>query len=492
MRRRFLTAFTILLMAGCSMAPRYERPESPVDGSFPDYPEYRGVGAEESETPLLSLSPADGWGETEKAGAEDPAPGNLPWQEFYVDPDMQKLIAFALENNRDLRLAALNRERIRALYQIQRGELLPAITGVGSYANQSGPTFLPPPSPDSAISRRYSLSVGLVSYELDFFGRITSLKDAALENYLASAHAAHSARIAMVAEVASLYLQIVAGREQYELTRNTYSSRRESYDLIAAMYRQGLASQLTVNQARAAMEEARVNAVNIRTTVLRLENALALLIGGALPQNLVIPSRLAEVRKFQDLPEGLPSWLLERRPDILQAEHSLKSANANIGAARASFFPSISLTASLGMISADLDTLFDSNSRAWSFTPQIALPIFSGGRQVAGLEAANLQRDMAVASYEKTIQSAFREVADTLAQRSTINEQLEATRSLRDAARQSYDISNVRYKNGVDSFMNVLDTQRLLFSAQQAYINSELQREINTINLYKALGGGWR
>lgn len=487
---------TALLTSGaCTMAPTYERPESPVEDNFPDYPEYRGVGKEgagdAAQSARRGKPEADGRELSEKAADEMPAQGNLGWREFYTDPNMQILIEYALENSRDLRIAVLNMDAYRALYQIQRADLLPGINATGAAQNQRTRTFQPAPYPESSVSRTYTLGVGVTSWELDIFGRVRSLKDAALEQYLATRHAAYAARISIAGEVASVYLNLVATKEQYELTRSTYESRMESFEMVDAMYKQGLSSQLVVNQAKMAVEEARVNAVTLKTQTLQLENALAVLLGGPLPSGMRIPNSLDAVRKLKSVPEGLPSDILERRPDILQAEHTLKSANANIGAARANFFPRISLTGSLGFISGDLDDLFEHNSKAWAFTPSVSLPIFQGGRNVANLEYSNVQRDMAVASYEKAVQAAFREVADALAQRSTITEQVEATRALRDASQQSYDISNVRYEIGVDSFMNVLDAQRMLFSSQQSFISSLLMREINSIDLYKALGGGW-
>lgn len=494
----FLVA-ALLVLGACTMAPFYDRPETPAGEEFPDYPEYKGIGQEGKGQEQAKRRPKSGEQKpSEEATDEYPAPGNLTWREFYTDPNMQRLIEYALENNRDLRMALLNVEASRAQYQIQRAEILPSVSASGAYQNQGGPNSMAPvlsqlgiSAPENTISRNYSVSVGISSWEFDLFGRVRSLKNVALEQYLSTQHAALASRLSIVGEVASLYLNLVAAKEQYELVRNTYESRQESYNMVAAMYKQGLASQLTVNQAKSAVEEARVSAVTYKTSTMQMENALILLIGGAIPEDVRIPSSLAQVRKLRDVPEGLPSYLLERRPDILQAEHVLKSANANIGAARANFFPRIGLTTSFGYISGEFDNLFERATRSWVFTPSVSLPIFQGGRNIANLEYSWVQRDIAVASYEKSIQTAFREVADALAQRSTITEQLGATRSLRDACQQSYDISNVRYEIGVDSFMNVLDAQRTLFSAQQSFINSVLQREVNTITLYKALGGGW-
>ncbi|MDR2891755.1 MAG: efflux transporter outer membrane subunit [Deltaproteobacteria bacterium] len=421
---------------------------------------------------------------------EVPASGNLTWREFFTDPGLQRVIALALENNRDLRAALLNVEKARAMYQIQRADLLPSIRATGSNSNQLMPADMTIVN-EAAISRQSSATVGFTSFELDLFGRVRSLKDSALENYFAITQNAHSAQISLVAETASAYLTLVSYKELYALTDETYQSRKKSYDMTVEMFNQGLASQLVLNQAKVTLEEARVAAVQYRTTMLRYENALALLIGGPLPGDLVIPARLAEVERLKDVPEGLPSYLLERRPDILAAEHQLRSANANIGAARASFFPRISLTGNLGYLSTEMDNLFDNPARTWMFAPSVSLPIFEGGRLFANLRVSEAEKAIAVTNYEKAIQNGFREVADALAFRSTAAEQVAAAASLMDVAGQSYELSNIRYDVGVDSFLNVLDAQRSYFSAQQAFINTILSREINTLNLYKALGGGW-
>lgn len=487
--------------ASCTMAPKYERPAAPVPKNFPDYPEYQGIGHEAPDKDKDSAAQkawSDGnmgvtGGADAKATDETPAPDLVPWQQFFTDSRMQRIISQALQNNRDLRIALLNIEKARAMYRIQRADLLPSISANGQNSNQ----LISPDAPQGIagkpfISRQSAVSVGFTSFELDLFGRIRSLNEAALQTYFATAQNAHAAQISLVSEVASTFLQLISYKELYGLTESAYQSRKKTYDLTQVQFSEGVASQLILNQAKAAMEEARVTAVQYKTQILIYENALALLMGGPMPDHLVIPSKLADLTPLKAVPAGLPSNMLERRPDILAAEHSLQSANANIGAARANFFPRISLTGSLGYLSTDMSDLFMGDSRMWSFAPSVSLPLFEGGRNLANLEASEVDKRIAVTTYEKTIQSAFREVADALAQRSTVSEQLAATKSLMDATKQSYDIALERYNVGIDSFMNVLDSQRTYFSAQQSYVNAVLLREINTLTLYKTLGGGWR
>ncbi|MDR2826386.1 MAG: efflux transporter outer membrane subunit [Deltaproteobacteria bacterium] len=553
--KKFLPLLFLLLTNACTLAPVYERPESPVPGSFPEYPEFEGVGhayegsaayadsvatqraakatwAEADARVMEEAQPADiavqenareaVWsgsgaapvkavqnsaqpaggiclptaGKTLTAGdveveiAETPGVGNLPWKEFFTDSVLQRLIGLALENNRDLRTALLNIEKARALYQIQRADLLPTIQAGATSSNQRVTAELSP-TQQASISRQHSVSVGFTSFELDIFGRIRSLEDSALENFFALTQNAHGAQVSLIAEVASTYLSLVSYNELYSITENAYQSRKKSYDMAKNLFEQGLTSQLALNQAGAAMDQARVDAAQFRTTSLRYENALALLLGASLPKDIVIPNRLADITKLKEVPEGLPSFMLERRPDILAAEHRLRGANANIGAARASFFPRIGLTGSIGTISTDMGNLFESASRTWSFIPSVTLPIFETGRLRANLRVSETDQKLALAAYEKTIQTAFREVADALAFRSTSAEQVASVTSFVNSSRQSYDLSSLRYEVGVDSFLNVLDSQRVYFSAQQAYVNTMLNYEINTLNLYKALGGGW-
>lgn len=483
---RVLPLCALMLCSGCTMAPNYERPDLPVPQNFTEYPEFNGVGG---DTPTPTNTPQQ---DEQIEPAEDERPSKMiGWREFFVDPTLQQLIEAALENNRDMRIAVLNVEKARAAYNIQRADLLPTINASGANSNQLIPAEFAAPSPTSVISRSTSVSVGFTSFELDLFGRVRSLRSAALERYFAQQHNTYTAQISLVAEIAAAYLQLVSTKELYALAEETYNTRIEALKLMQAKYDSGIASQLSLNQAKTAVQEARVTAVTAKTSTLKFENALAFLIGGPLPQDINIPSHLADVQKVSDLPAGLPSYMLERRPDILAAEHTLKAYNANIGAARANFFPRIGLTGSLGTMSADVDNLFTGAAKTWAFAPQATLPIFDTGRNIANLKVANVEKDIAIATYEKAIQNGFREVADALAQRSTIQEQLNASKGLLEATKESYDIANLRYDVGLDSFINVLDAQRAYFGAQQSHVNSVLLREVNSINLYKSLGGGW-
>lgn len=456
-----------VVASGCTMAPHYERPQIPVDAAWPD---------------AAKLS------DEEKAAANA---ADKPWREFLTDPAMAALVELGLKNNRDLRIALLNVEKVRAQYWIQRADLLPTINASAAssaqYLNKavSG-------TGEAYIARQYTASIGFTAFELDLFGRIRSLKDSALEQFYATEEDARSTQTTLVAEIAGAYLQLVADRELLALSRSTYENRKDSYALAERMFEQGLSSQLTVNQAKTLLEEARVAAVQYETRAAQDLNSLVMLLGSAIPEDITLAEKLSEVQGLPDLTPGLPSDLLLRRPDILSAEHQLLSANANIGAARANFFPSISITSSIGTIAPQYHDLFSKGGGTWLFQPQAVLPIFDTGRNYAQLKVSEKDKEIAVASYEKAIQSAFREVADALAQRGTIGEQLAAQRSLLDATQQTYDLSQKRYDLGMDSYLTLLDAQRSLFSAQQSMVNTSLLRETNLLTLYKALGGGWQ
>lgn len=501
----------ILILSGCTMAPDYHRPEAPVPEAFPAYESYSHAKVtDEKADPnaaeawdsdkVAPLEAASGVAGTDGAidlakvkeqNSELPAAMNISWNQFFEDPTLNRLIELALDENRDLRVAMLTVDSMREAYKIQRADLVPAVSASGSNSNQRLPADVAG-APDHIVSRQSSATVGITSFELDLFGRIRSLKDAALESYFEAAHNAHTAHITIVSEVANAYLQLVAYKELRFLAEETYETRKNSLKLTENQMESGVTSQMVLNQARTLAEEARVSAVQFRTYELQAANALALLLGAPIPDDMVIPSRLSEVKMLRDLPAGLPSQLLERRPDILAAEHALKSANANIGAARASFFPRIGLTANLGFMSTDLDNLFGGDQKTWSFVPGVSLPLFEGGKLLANLRSSKLKREIAVATYEKSIQTAFREVADSLAQRSTIAEQIAATKSLVDATKETMDMAFMRYEVGLDSYMDVLDAQRSYFSARQSQINSQLLREVNSLTLYKVLGGGWQ
>ena len=463
-----LSLGAFLCLAGCAtMAPKYTRPSAPVPAAWPEGPAYK----EDPGTP-----PA-------RAMAE------IPWQEFFVDPQLRKLIALALENNRDLRVAVLNIERSRAQYQIQRSDLF---LKVDAFADG---TFQRLPKAFSGTDRaetidQYSVGLGVSSYELDLFGRVRSLKDQALEQFLATEQARASVQISLVSQVAATWLTLAADREQLQLAKDTLTSQNSSYHLTKSRFEAGVSSALDLYQAQTSVDAARVDIARFTTFVAQDENALNLVVGSRVPADL-LPTSLSEtLTALKELTPGLPSDVLLRRPDILQAENLLKGANANIGAARAAFFPRITLLSSVGFGSDELAGLFTGGSFAWSFAPRITLPIFQGGANRANLKVAAVDRDIAVAQYEKAIQTAFREVADALAQRGTIDAQLAAQQSLTDATSESYHLSQARYDKGVDSYLVVLDSQRSQYAAQQNLIIVRLARLTNLATLYKVLGGG--
>lgn len=466
--RNSCLAGTLLLLTGCAtMAPDYKRPEAPVPAAWPSGPAYQAPAAAAAQKPLADIR----------------------WQEFFVDPQLRKLIALAQENNRDLRIALLNIERSKAQHQIRRADLLPKIDASAAATFQRVPEGLSS-SGHAVTSDQYSVALGVSSYELDLFGRVRSLKDQALEQFLATEQARRSVQISLVAQVAAAYLTLAADRERLQLAKETLTSQQESYKLTTSRFEAGISSALALNQARTTVDAARVEIARYLTLVAQDENALALVVGSAVPSDL-LPATLSEtLAALKEIAPGLPSAVLLGRPDILQAEGQLKAANANIGAARAAFFPRITLVSSVGFGSDDLAALFKPGSFAWKFAPQITIPVFDGGSNQAGLTVAEADRDIAVAQYEKTIQTAFREVADALAQQGTIEEQLAAQRSLTDATAESYRLATARFEKGVDSYLTVLDSQRSLYGAQQSLISTRLARLTNLVTLYKALGGG--
>jgi multidrug efflux system outer membrane protein len=387
----------LLALAACTLAPDYERPAAPVAASWPSGPAYPA----ESGTPAAQ------------------AVAEISWQEFFVDPNLQKVIELTLANNRDLKIATLNVERFRAFYQIERAGLLPQLNASAAGSVQRVPADLSGTG-SSEIFRQYSAGLGVSAYELDLFGRVQSLKDAALEEYLASEEARRAAQISLIAAVAQSYLTLAADREVLALASQTLESRQSTFGLIEKRFKAGITSALDLHQAQTLVDGARVQSVQATRLVAQDENLLTLLVGAPLPAEL-LPMQLGEEVTLQELAPGLPSESLLRRPDILQAEHRLKGANANIGAARAAFFPRIALTGSVGVGSAQLSGLFKAGSNAWNFAPQITVPIFDAGRNRANLKVSKVEREIAVAEYEKAILVAFREVADALAERGTIN-----------------------------------------------------------------------
>lgn len=457
-------------LSGCvSMAPTYQRPEAPVHATF---------GQTAVATPDAASS----------AGLLPVA--QLEWRSVFVDPQLQQVIALALDNNRDLRVAMLNIEAARAKYRIQGADLLPGIDASVSQTNTRS-SAAGQGSQTGQVSRSASAQVGFSSWELDLFGRIRSLKDEALQTWLATAQTQRSTRMSLVAEVAGDWLAVGAGQQRLALARQTLASQRESLALTERRHAQGLLSGVDLASLQASMEAARADVAAYTTALAQARNALELVVGTPVDDALLPAARLAgDAVALAPLPAQLSSSVLLQRPDVLSAEHMLQAANADIGAARAAFFPTISLTAAAGSGSDALSSLFDSGSRQWSFVPTISLPIFRAGALKASLDQARISKEVSVAQYEKAIQSAFSEVADALALRASVDEQLDAQQARVAATTRARDLAQVRYRNGVDSRLELLDAQRTDDAAQQALVTLRLAEANNRVTLYKVLGGG--
>jgi outer membrane protein, multidrug efflux system len=458
-------ALAAVFLSGCTMIPKYERPPAPVPAAWPSGPAYKQAASMQN-VPLAA---------------------GLKWRQFFTDERLQQVIEAALYNNRDLRVAALNVERARALYRIQRAELLPTVDAVGSGLREHLPAGVSGKDTAQTVSQ-YSVDLGIASWEIDFFGRIRSLEKSALEQYFATEQARRSAQILLVSEVADAYLTLAADRENLKLAQSTLENQQAAYHLIQRRQEVGLASELDLRQAQTRVDAARVDIARFTGLTAQDENALNLLAGATVPAGLQ-PDMLNVVPPLADVSPGLSSEVLLLRPDILQAEHLLKGADANIGAARAAFFPRISLTSAIGTASTDLSGLFGAGSLAWNFAPQIVMPIFDA-RLWSALKVTQVERETAVAQYEGAIQSAFRDVADALARKGTLGDQMAAQTSLMDASAIAYRLSLERYEKGTDIYLNVLDAQRSLYAAQQGLIAIRLAKLTNQVQLYAVLGGG--
>jgi multidrug efflux system outer membrane protein len=466
MRRTLLCLAAAAALTGCSLIPTYERPATPVDAAYPQGDAYRGSAGDAQVAPAVELG----------------------WRDYFADPRLRRLIEVSLENNRDLRVAALNVEAYRAQYRIQRADLFPEVGATGQGTRQRVPADLSTTG-QRVISSQYGVSLGTTAWEIDLFGRLRSLSDAALQQYFASEEARRSTQIALVASVANAYLTMRADEAQLQVTRDTLGTYERTYNLTRRSFEEGVASRLDLRQSQTQVENARASLARYTRLVAQDANALTLLLGTAMPADL--PEGLSLYQKLvADVPAGMPSDLLQNRPDILAAEHRLLSANADIGAARAAFFPRITLTASGGTASRQLSGLFDAGSGTWLFSPQITLPIFTAGSLRASLDYAKVQKDINVATYERTVQSAFREVSDGLAARGTYTDQLQAQLRLVEASEDYFRLAEGRYRTGVDSYLTLLDAQRQLFNAQQALIDARFNQLTSEVNLYKALGGG--
>jgi multidrug efflux system outer membrane protein len=456
-----------LTLGGCSLAPKYTPPQLPVPAEWP-----QGAAYKASTPGAATVS-------------------QIGWREFYRDERLRTVVEQSLTNNRDLRIATLNIERARALYRIRRADQFPTVGAVASESAERTPGSISPTGEGSTF-RSYRVEVGFASYELDLFGRVRNLKEQSLQEYLAIAETRRSAQISLVSEVAATWLTLATDQALLKLSENTLESRSRSFELTRRSYELGVASALDLERARSSVETARDDVAASRRLVAQDRNALQLLVGAPVPETLLPDASVDPVTALTDLPAGMVSSVLLQRPDILAAERRLIGAHANIGAARAAFFPSISLTASAGTASDSLSGLLGGGSGVWSFAPQIAQPIFTAGRNRARLRVAETDRDIFLADYEKAIQIAFREVADALAGRGTIDDQLAAKQALVAATQRTYDLTEARYRAGIDSSLSLLDAQRELYAAQQTLIDTQLARETNLVTLYKVLGGGWR
>jgi multidrug efflux system outer membrane protein len=488
MQKHSLIAVAVALFAaGCTMAPKYERPAAPVTSTFPTGGVYdTQPGATQPDAnPAGNQQP----GATNAArSANGQAAADIGWRDFFVDPRMQRLIEIALKNNRDLRVSVLNMQASAAQFRIVRAGLLPTLDAAASQSKSRTPKDLS--FFDQTISNSYSVGLN-ASWEIDFFGRIQSLKDQALAQYLATAQARKAAEISLVSQVANQYMTVLELDDLLKVTQNTLKTSQESYRIAKLQFDNGTGSELDLRQSQTVVEQALANLQQQQRLRAQADNALVLLIGEPLPDDLPPGMPLDNQNLLTDIPAGLPSDLLTRRPDIMEAEENLLAANANIGAARAAFFPKVSLTGSFGTLSPSLGGLFKPGSAAWSFAPSITLPIFEGGQNLANLDLANIQKKVQIATYEKAIQSAFRDVADGLAARGTYDQQIQALERNTFAEQRRLDLSNLRYTNGVDSYLAVLIAQTDLYQAQQLLVVARMERLQNLVTLYQALGGGW-
>ena len=461
----FLLIVIVFLSNGCSMAPKYTRPQTPIPRQWPQGAAYKDI---------QDLS-------------EEPTAPELRWREFFTDEKLQKIIETALRNNRDLRIAALNVEKARALYGIQRAESFPVINAVGAGSKQRVPADLSD-NGESMRIERYDVNLGFVSWEVDFFGRIRSLKDRALEEFLATEQTRRSVQIALVSEIARVYLTLAADQDRLKLVRSTLETQQAVYNLIQRRYEVGIATRLDLYRTQTRVDAARRDLAYFIQVVAQDKNVLNLLAGSPAPEKF-LPKDLNSVTPPKTVSSGLSSEVLLKRPDIIATEHRLQGTYAFIGAARAAFFPRISLTATAGTASDELSGLFKSGSGAWVFAPRVVMPVFDA-RTWAALRVSKAEREIALTQYDRSIQTAFREVADALAVQGTVNQRVSAQQSFVKAVRETYRLSMKRYTGGIDSYLGVLDAQRSLYVSQQLLVSLRLARSANKIRLYAVLGGG--
>lgn len=473
LQRLLLIAIPLSLTACINLAPFYSRPEAPVPASF-------GTVAAEQK-PLTDLG----------------------WQSFITDKRLQQVVDLSLKNNRDLRVATLTIERSRAQYQVQRADLFPTVaaalsetaskgmSNVGNNGNVSAGTVAASNNNSGNVSHVYRATVGFSAYELDLFGRIRNLNEQALQTFYADEENRKSTQISLVAEVATAWLTLAADKKRLEIAQQTLKSQQNTYAINQKMFELGVANALTLKQLQTSVDTARVAVATYSIQIKQDINALNLLAGSVVPVAWLPDNTLASVALSAPLPRGVTSNTLQQRPDVRAAEHLLEGANANIGALRAAFFPTISLTTTIGTASTELNRLFHSGSGIWTFVPQISVPIFNAGRNRSNLTIGEKNQQILLAQYEKTVQTAFREVADVLVQREGLQTQIEAQKSLTVAAAAAFQLADARFKNGVDSYLVVLDAQRTLYTAEQSLVTLQLNDAASQLTLYKVVGGGW-
>lgn len=463
-----LSAITAaLVLAGCSFAPKYEQPALPV---------------------------ADAYADQSTASAQDDAARfeQLGWQAVFTDPQLQALIELALANNRDLRIAIQRIQEAHAQFGIAQSDRLPTLGVGGAGQVTRNPADLRAGGADSpAISRFFQAGVGVTTFELDFFGRVRNLSEAAYEQFLATEQARLTVHINVVAQMAEAYFRWRSAQQLSQLMASTLESRERTLKLVNTLYEVGTASALELHQAQLQLDTVKADIQQMKRVEMQAYNAMTLLVGTTIPDDLPAAAPFSREQVIADIPVGLPSSLLERRPDIVAAEHQLKAAYANVGAARAAFFPNISITGLLGFASSSLGSLFNGGHGYWQYSPQITMPLFAGGVKGA-YDLAQARQNIAISTYEKTIQVAFKEVSDALAGEATYAEQLNALRQMEHSAAETLRLANLRYETGIDSFLQVQTAEINLYSAQQLFVQTGMESLLNRVMLYKALGGGWQ
>ncbi|WP_372342766.1 efflux transporter outer membrane subunit [Paraburkholderia madseniana] len=477
-----MVAFAVAMLTGCTLDPHYERPAAPVAVAYPKGEAYESTSAAAAATAVTASGTASGTATPGTTTTPPPLGADMAWRSFFRDERLQRLIEIALDNNRDLRVAALNVAEYEAQYRITRAALAPSISASGSLTRERA---------SGVTTSSSDVSVGTTSWEIDFFGRLRSLKRQALENYLATDASRQSTQISLIATVATDYLTLLSDERLLQITEDTVKADQSTYDVTKRIQELGNSSMLDVQQAQNSLASAKASLASYRRVVAQDRNNLVAVLGAPIPDDLPPAREFDDESMFADIGAGVPSLLLTRRPDIVQAEHALKAANANIGAARAAFFPKIELTASAGTSSSTLSSLFKAGTGAWAFAPSVSVPIFDYGSNKASLDVAKIEKQIEVADYESTIQTAFKEVANALTARATYVDQVEADRDYVTSSQRYYTLAQARYKAGTDSFLTFLDAQRTLYTAQQQLASDSLSRQANLVTLYKVLGGGW-